>query len=42
MPTSTRATSKRQLGFTLIELSLVLLIMGILLTLAVPRIGLIG
>ena len=34
MPTSTRATSN---GFTLVELSLVLLILGVLLSLSVPR-----
>lgn len=39
MPTSTRATSDvaRERGFTLIELSLVLLILGIILSFAVPR-----
>jgi len=42
MRTSIRETSRSERAFTLIELSLVLLIMGILLTLAVPRLGLIG
>lgn len=48
MQTSTPATSKRrrspnkQAGFTLIELALVLLILGVLLTLAVPRLAVIG
>ncbi len=35
--TSTRGTSREAPGFTLIELSVVLLILGILLSLAVPR-----
>lgn len=42
MRTSTRATFRTDRGFTLIELSLVLLIIGVMLTLAVPRLGLIG
>jgi type II secretion system protein H len=42
MRTSIRATFRNSRGFTLIELSLVLLIIGVMLTLAVPRIGLIG
>jgi len=39
MRTSTRETSD---GFTLVELTLVLLILGIMLSLAVPRLSLIG